>query len=187
VSAEREALRAEVARLEAENARLREACEDARAMLPERYFGALYLKLTADLAPPTFPAPEDEAAFADGYTAAYRDAPEQTQTQTRGNIAMGPERRDGMAKFIEIEMPDLTVWRVPAEVVAASRAAEYPDEPEVYADTLASRSELLDWAANNMNWEDVAARAVKVRTDVLQPDYQEGWVNGPKRVIEEAA
>jgi len=123
------ALRAEAARLTADNARLREACEGARAMLPERYFGALYLKLTAalapppapadewerfmsaDLAPPTFPAPEDEAAFADGYTAAYRDAPEQTQTQTRGNIAMGPERRDRMAGVFEVRETYVVIYQ----------------------------------------------------------------------------
>lgn len=87
-------------------------------------------------------------------------------------------------KVIEVEMPDGTLWRVPAVVVARNRANDYPEEPEVYQDTLADNGELLDWAANNMNWEDVEAFAAQVPSVVENPDYQEGWVNGRKRVLE---
>jgi len=43
--------------------------------------------------------------------------------------------------------------------------------------------EVEDWAANNMNWSDVADVAfLLAKPDA--PDYQEGWVNGEKEVIE---
>jgi hypothetical protein len=42
--------------------------------------------------------------------------------------------------------------------------------------------EIEDWAANNMNWVDVQAIAVKV--SIKEVNFQEGWVNGEKEVIE---
>ena len=95
-------------------------------------------------------------------------------------------------------MPDGSRWDVPAELVAHKRAVYYA-EPKLsqehgngeykkvfkrefdYAynkDT----SELLDWAENNLNWEDVAQFAK--RADQPPPvDYQDGWVNGDKEII----
>ena len=100
-----------------------------------------------------------------------------------------------MKKQIQITMPDGSIWGVPAEIVAenrseyiadsdASSAADDFDEikQREYEHTLKDNAELLDWAANNMNWNDVAHAAI-----LIQPanvDFQEGWVNGKKRVAE---
>ena len=93
-------------------------------------------------------------------------------------------------------MPDGSEWDVPAELVAHSRAKCYADKDtgetsgvkhtEAYKRemeyTLGDHSELLDWAANNMNWEDVQAAATMHKAGSV--DYQEGWLNGDKSVVE---
>lgn len=92
-----------------------------------------------------------------------------------------------MQKQIEVTMPDGSVWGVPAELVAQDRADYYGDKEGdesrkvEYTNTLADHHEMIDWAANNMNWNDVAHAAILVRPGKV--DYQEGWVNGPKRVV----
>lgn len=88
---------------------------------------------------------------------------------------------------IHITMGDGTVWAVPAHLVAHNRASYYADDPDSsyeaeYAFTMGDDYELTDWAAGNMNWEDVAASARKV-SDPPPPNFQQGWVNGEKRVV----
>lgn len=51
-----------------------------------------------------------------------------------------------------------------------------------YQETLSNHVDLLDWAENNMNWKDVCQAAFQVSPGKV--DYQEGWVNGPKKVVE---
>lgn len=44
--------------------------------------------------------------------------------------------------------------------------------------------EVEDWAANNMDWSDVRSHAVQVAPPRPRDgEYQEGWVNGNKRVV----
>jgi len=43
--------------------------------------------------------------------------------------------------------------------------------------------EIKDWAANHMNWRDVEAYAKKLKKP--KPDFQEGWTNGHKEVVDE--
>ena len=46
--------------------------------------------------------------------------------------------------------------------------------------------EIEDWAANNMNWKDVVAFARKVESHPMNDaDFQEGWINGDKEIVEE--
>ena len=96
-------------------------------------------------------------------------------------------------KVLEITMPDGSVWGVPVDVIARNRAENYAGEfGDDVGRSLAEDTgplfdeddyEIQDWAANNMNWDDVAAHATKLR-EPPAPDYQEGWVNGEKRVVE---
>ncbi|RAP23495.1 hypothetical protein C2W64_03111 [Brevibacillus laterosporus] len=66
-----------------------------------------------------------------------------------------------MAKKLRVTMPDSSKWDVPAEIISKSRADYYcsvdadTDFDEEYEYTLSNEEELIDWAANNMNWEDV--------------------------------
>ena len=100
-----------------------------------------------------------------------------------------------MKKQIQITMPDGSIWGVPAELVAENRAEHYADKDasdntdnfekikqREYEYTLSDNSEILDWAANNMNWNDVAHAAILIRPGSV--DFQEGWVNGQKCVAE---
>jgi hypothetical protein len=93
-----------------------------------------------------------------------------------------------MTKQIQVTMPDGSVWGVPAELVAQHRADYYGNKEGEesrkveYDFTLSNNEELLDWAENNMNWSDVSHAAVLVKQE--PPDYQEGWINGKRRVVD---
>ena len=97
------------------------------------------------------------------------------------------------AKFIVISMPDGSEWLVPSSVIAENRAKAYAEILEgnfekAYKETLEAFGEdefqMLDWAANNMDWDDVKNVAVRLERKVKEPvDYDEGWVNGPKEIV----
>lgn len=92
-------------------------------------------------------------------------------------------------KVLRITMPDGSKWDVPAKLVAANRARFYAEKGDDYEGefdfAMGDEYTLRDWAAGNMDWSDVEAEARKVSERVLEPvDYQEGWVNGDKEVLE---
>lgn len=99
-------------------------------------------------------------------------------------------------KMMTIDLPDGSKWGVPVEVIARSRATHYAHEFDgdiersMAEDTMplfeSDDYEVEDWAANNMNWEDVAPYAKKLQ-DAPLPDFQEAWTNGEKAVVEVAA
>src|SRR3990167_10392481 len=92
-----------------------------------------------------------------------------------------------------ILMPDGSRWAVPVMVIARDRAKNYADEfggdvdRSLADDTLPLFAEdqyqITDWAANNMNWEDVKAHATRhlATTPMGHREFQEGWVNGEKQ------
>ena len=102
-----------------------------------------------------------------------------------------------MAKVIRVTMPDGSRWDVPAEAIATHRAhefakdeghqpgtAEYEGEFQIAREyAFGEHDELLDWAANNMNWADVERVAECVESAAVI-DYHDGWINGEKEVVE---
>lgn len=96
-------------------------------------------------------------------------------------------------KRLRIEMPDGSHWAVPVMLIAFNRAAAYESEfggdsvRSLEEDTKplfeGSEYEIIDWAANNMDWSDVADAAKQIATPAPEVDYQEGWVNGDKAII----
>ncbi|MBG9944674.1 hypothetical protein ABE237_00735 [Brevibacillus formosus] len=94
-----------------------------------------------------------------------------------------------MAKKLRVTMPDGSKWDVPADLIAKNRAEYYSKRSSdtIYEEevefALSDNYELFDWAENNMNWKDVRQFAVEVKAPD-EPDYQEGWVNGDKEVVE---
>lgn len=95
-------------------------------------------------------------------------------------------------------MPDGSRWDVRADLIAANRSAYFAkhDQESEGADYAATYSretefvmanpvELIDWAANNMNWSDVEAGA-KAAPPLPKPavDFQDGWINGDKEIVE---
>ncbi len=98
-------------------------------------------------------------------------------------------------KKLRVTMPNGSKWDVPADLIATNRAQYYAkldsegdliEEKKVFKEelkyALSDDDELLDWAAGNMNWKDVAYYAVEVQK--ANPDFQEGWVSGETEVVE---
>lgn len=90
-------------------------------------------------------------------------------------------------RLMLIQMPDGSTWSVPVAAVVHNRLdyyrgigkAEKCDEnPDDY--------EIHDWAAGNMDWDDVKAVAKKVadRPTLTPREFQEGWMNGIKRIVQ---
>lgn len=96
-------------------------------------------------------------------------------------------------KYLRVEMPNGAKYDVPVSVIATDRANYFKSEyngdfqKSLEEDTIplfnSDDYEIEDWAANNMNWKEVEKSAVLV----FQPpgcDFQEGWVNGEKEIVE---
>lgn len=91
-------------------------------------------------------------------------------------------------------MPDGSLWDVPVMAIARHRAAYYADEFDgdversLKEDTLPLFADddyqIKDWASNNMDWSDVAEVAWQFSKS--KTDFQEGWVNGRKEIVEHA-
>jgi hypothetical protein len=88
---------------------------------------------------------------------------------------------------MRVTMPDGSKWDVPAQTIADSRDDNYRDEEEDTIGFIRNGSlddyELTDWAANNLNWSDVEAVARRVEEKAPAVDFQEGWVNGEKKIV----
>jgi hypothetical protein len=99
-------------------------------------------------------------------------------------------------KYLRVTMPDGSKWDVAVRKIAEHRARYYYERsPEQntfeksYEQTIALFEvhgySIEDWAANNMNWEDVKSAAKKVSSHPMaDEDYQEGWRNGEKEIVE---
>lgn len=97
-------------------------------------------------------------------------------------------------KFLKVTMPDRSKWKIPIRVIIVDRARYYLKEfkslEESLEDTLEvfedDAYEVEDWASNNMDWTDVENYAIRIKdTGMSSEDFQEGWVNGEKEIIEE--
>lgn len=94
--------------------------------------------------------------------------------------------------YYRVEMPDGSEWEVPIMVLIKDRAKAYANfdfDGDLDAAIRGTIEEIdaddyiiIDWARNNMNWDDVKEHAVKVESEE-EVDYQEGWVNGGSYII----
>lgn len=108
-------------------------------------------------------------------------------------INLGGKMSNILNKFMTIKMPDGSTWAVPVRVIAEDRAKYYADEfdgsveKSLEEDTAPLFEEddyaIEDWAANNMDWSDVEEFAKELEEE-KEVDFQEGWVNGDKEIIE---
>ena len=95
-------------------------------------------------------------------------------------------------KYLVMTMPNGEIWQIPAEIIANSRANYYGEKegPEMrkeeYEYTLNDNLELIDWAANNMNWSEVKefAKKIKEADPILEDAFEECWRNGEREIIE---
>lgn len=95
-------------------------------------------------------------------------------------------------KDLIVTMSNGQKWSVPVHVIAYSRskhyAHEFDDDVVRSADEdtwplfESDENEIKDWAANNMNWEDVMNCAMLLPSEYDETDYQEEWVNGKREI-----
>lgn len=94
-------------------------------------------------------------------------------------------------KYLTLAIEDGSIYGIPLEIIARNRAENYKDEfandieRSLAEDTLPlfedDPFEAVDWASNNMNWEDVQEHAVQLRGP--EPiDFQSAWNMAPKAV-----
>ena len=93
-----------------------------------------------------------------------------------------------MGKFLAVEFSDGTTYVIPVKFTAEHRASYYAnldadrgeDFQSVYDAevrfALKCTDEILDWAANNMDWSDVHDVAKLLRRDV-PADYEAEWAS----------
>ncbi len=100
-----------------------------------------------------------------------------------------------------VRIPVIPIWKnsltsvrpltpkcdVPVQAIADDRDDNYRDEEEDTIGFIREGSldnyEITDWAANNMNWDEVQEFAVQVHSKTKPNNYQEGWMNGEKEII----
>jgi len=99
-------------------------------------------------------------------------------------------------KYLEVEMSDGSVWRVPAGVIACHRAGHYAAREKCEADpyakifeeeldfTMSNAHELIDWAKNNMEWKYVSEFASMYKPANANI-FHKSWANAPMQVIQE--
>lgn len=96
-------------------------------------------------------------------------------------------------KFLAVSMPDGSRWAVPVRIVALNRAQHYQGEfdddihKSMEEDTVplfeSDEYEIEDWAANNMDWKEISEHAKILEAPDLT-DFQDGWINGEKEIID---
>jgi len=87
--------------------------------------------------------------------------------------------------FLQVTMHDGSIWNVPVDLIIDDRTETRGCEREETEEFLKQCPEdLIDWAENNMNWSDVAFAAVAVQLPDV-PYYEDSWVNGDKKIVEE--
>lgn len=80
--------------------------------------------------------------------------------------------------YLRVTMPDNSKWDVPITVIVDHRAKYFGENDPKISD----KYEIMGWAANNMNWQDVVLQAQEVIKSKV--DYQEGLKNGEMEIIE---
>jgi hypothetical protein len=95
-------------------------------------------------------------------------------------------------KYLTLTLSNGEMWGIPLEVIARDRAKNYADEFDndversLAEDTLPlfeeSEWEAVDWAANNMNWSDVAEYAFKI-SEAEPLDFNAEWNTASKEVM----
>lgn len=98
-----------------------------------------------------------------------------------------------MKKILTVEMPDHSLWAIPVDFIAKNRAEYFKHEfdnnieQSLNKDTLPSfendESEIIDWAANNMDWADVEKHAFKL-CKAARVNYEQGWQTGRMSIMD---
>lgn len=101
-------------------------------------------------------------------------------------------------KYLKVSFDDRSEWLIPAKFIAEHMAAYYAERDtgktsgkeyervfrEEFVYTINNDDEIIDWAANNMNWDDVSHVAEPIPKEPVDPDYSDEWGISEMEVIE---
>ena len=103
-------------------------------------------------------------------------------------------------KYLRVRFSNGEEYDIPAEFIARERAEYYVTRDIDRGDTkeedckkeiqaeiefaLKDDSEIVDWAFNNMDWEDVKEVAQKVEVEPEKINYEREWCNIDHDIIE---
>lgn len=96
-----------------------------------------------------------------------------------------------MKRYYAVTMENGDEYGIPAEVIADNYARYYASLGENYRENFDAMMhwfdldsfEFSDWAKGNMDWRDVEEKAVLLKTNLREPDFQNSWVNGEYRYL----
>ena len=99
---------------------------------------------------------------------------------------------DWTKQYFRVTMPDGSKWDVPVMAIIRHRAEHYSSgnaiartkEYFTAGDGAPDLDEISDWAENNMNWDEVVSIAKRAKEAEDEPDYEDGWVNGEKEIVQ---
>ena len=96
-----------------------------------------------------------------------------------------------MTKYLYVTFSNREIWRVEAEKIAKIRAEYYVDVDIANGNRLEENRkkamkeeidfvlndtyEIIDWASNNMNWEDLVFLGIELFNKGNSLDYEEGY------------
>jgi hypothetical protein len=95
-------------------------------------------------------------------------------------------------KKLKITFSDGRTYEIPADLIARHRANYYKEVDANPTDwerdfdyAMRNPEELLDWAANNMNWSMIKNYAKEILVEPPKPNYDSEWTNAPKEVYDD--
>jgi hypothetical protein len=89
-------------------------------------------------------------------------------------------------RTLEMECSDGSVWAIPVHIIIDNRSRYYAERDKdttyeaEYEFASNNPGEITEWAVGEMNWEDVAEHAQKIRDGEL--DMQDEWMSAEKHV-----
>lgn len=98
--------------------------------------------------------------------------------------------------WLQVEMTDGSWWELPAKIIAYDRANYFSDKvsgdseaelrefTDVLNATILDEDLLIDWAEQNVKWDEVADFARLVRPTNRADSREEGWRTGMKQVVD---
>lgn len=99
-----------------------------------------------------------------------------------------------MSKKLRVTFEDDEKWEIPLRFIAEHRAKYYQKRAEAKGEEdfnleeeidfiMNDSYEGIDWASNNMDWDDVMGVAEKVE-DANPNDHSNQWCNAEKEIVE---
>ena len=93
-------------------------------------------------------------------------------------------------KICAITITPTETYEIPVLAIALNRAAYFAGKGKFNGDVVRSlkedteplfnsdKSEIIDWAQNNMDWSNVENYTIKKTNKIDETDYQDAWING---------